>query len=390
MNNLMDIAASWSYWDGDVPSAVPRDVVLPSELRDTLCLVVQGVRRCGKSTLLRQLVEHYGLPPERCLFVNFEDPRLANRLNFELLEELVAAFRGRHNALPAGTPLYYFFDEIQGVEGWQKWLRAKLDRPGGDHFVITGSNAMLLSGELSSTLTGRHRTIELYPFSLAECQALQPTSAQQYLHRGGFPEPLKIEDGDALLRQYFDDIIERDVRERVGARTRQAIRQVVQMVFESAGSELSLRRIAGAAGIAVETAATYIEGAKAAYMLFECPYFAYSARKRASRNSKYYPIDVGLRRTVVTRTGRDLGKALECATFLQLRQRFRDEVWYWRDDGEVDFVVQTATALVPIQVTLDAPHERHHRSLDRFYEHFPHAGEPHFVTVETFEELRTL
>ncbi|MBX3183855.1 MAG: ATP-binding protein [Polyangiaceae bacterium] len=385
--DLLSIAGSWSFWDRPLPGTVAREAPLPKALRDSLCLVVQGVRRCGKSTLLRQLVQRYKLDPRRCLFVNFEDPRLANELTHETLEALVGQFRARH---PRAKRLYFFFDEIQGVEGWQRWLRSKLEQPAGDHFVITGSNATLLSGELSSTLTGRHLSVELSPFSLEECQRLVPgMTLERYLTEGGFPEPLKSEDRDALLRQYFDDIIERDVRERVAARSRQPIRQVMQMAYEAAGSELSLRRLAGAAGIAVETAAAYLEGAKSAYMLFECPYFAYSERKRASRNSKYYPIDPALRRVVVTKGGADLGKSLECAVYLQLRRHHRD-IFYWRDGGEVDFVVQTRAGIVPVQVTLHEPQERHHASLERFYEQFPHAGEAVLVTLDNFADLGSL
>lgn len=380
-DDILEIARTWSYWDRKVPDTVPRLVELPTELRPSVCLVIQGVRRCGKSTLMAQLIGRYGLDPQRCVFVNFEDPRLARVLTFETLEALVDAFRRRH----ADGPLYFFLDEIQGVDGWQKWLRMRLDRSMQDHFVITGSNATLLSGELSSTLTGRHVTVELFPFSLVE---RRPIALDAFLRDGGFPAPAGMggDDGDRLLRQYFDDIIERDVRERVGARSSAPIRQLAQMLFESAGSELSLRRAAGAIGVAVETAASYIDACKAAYLIFECPYFAYSERKRASRNSKYYPIDTGLRRVVVTAAGADRGKSLECATYLKLRQHF-GEVYYWRDGGEVDFVVQHQGSVIPIQVTWDVPKPRHEKGLDAFYDRHPHAAEAVYVTSDTFDSL---
>lgn len=380
--DILDIARAWSFWDREVPASIPRRVDLPDALRDSLCLVIQGVRRCGKSTLLQQLIGHYGLDKARCAFINFEDPRLTSALTFETLQRLVDQFRA---ARPDADRLYFFLDEIQGVEGWQRWLRAQLDRPSGDVFVITGSNAQLLSGELSSVLTGRHLTLELFPFDLDERRARDPqTSVEDYLTDGGFPEPLTMSDGDRLRRQYFDDIVERDVRERVGARSSLPIRQVAQMVFESAGAELSVRRIAGAAGIAADTASSYLEACEAAYLLFSCPFFAFSERKRASHNRKYYPVDSGLRRVVVTRTGEDRGKALECATHLALRRRF-GQVFYWRERGEVDFVVQSRGRVIPVQVTWDAAAERHHRALESFYERFPQAEEAIFVTADTFE-----
>lgn len=380
---ILDIAATWSFWERPVPPSVQRDVDLPAALSDKLCLVIQGVRRCGKSTLLAQLIERYALDPAYCAFLDLEDPRLAGAQSHETLDLLVRAFRQRHGKR---RRLYFFFDEVQGVAGWHRFLRAQLDQAQRNVFVITGSNATLLSGELSSLLTGRHLTVELFPFDLAELRRRKAkTTLAAYLTDGGFPEPLTMPDGDRLRRQYFYDIVERDVRERVGARSSAPLRQVVQMVYESAGSESSLRRIAAAAGIAIETAGAYLEACEAAYLLFACPYFAYSQKQRASRNTKYYPIDNGLRRVVVTRTGDDRGKALECATYLALRRR-HGAVCYWRDRGEVDFVVSRQQTIVPIQVSWHEPTERHHRALEQFYERYPQAQEAVFVTAERFEE----
>lgn len=379
---ILEIAAHWSYWDRPVPVSTPRTVPLPPSLSDRTALVVQGVRRCGKSTLLQQMMSAYELDPARCLYLNGEDPRLLAHLTWETLEGAVEAFRARHDGAPGLT---FFFDEIQGFDGWQKWLRTRLEQRAGDRFVISGSNATLLSGELATTLTGRHRSIEVFPFDLAEARAhTGGLTVEEWLRDGGFPEPLDDDDGDQLRRQYFYDIVERDVRERVGARSSRTLRQVVQMVIEAAGSELSMRRIAGATGISVETAQSYIEACEAAYLLFRVPWFAWSERKRAARNDKFYPIDTGLRRVVATRTGEDRGKALECAVHLTLRRHYTD-VYYWRDRGEVDFVVLEDGDPLPIQVTWDAPQDRHEAALSAFYEQYPRAREAVFVTRDGFE-----
>ena len=381
---LLDIAATWSFWDHPPPPSIPRSVKLPESLSNRIALVIQGVRRCGKSTLLTQLIGRYQLKRRDCLFVNFEDPRLAGCLRFETLERLTRAFGALR---PDAHTLTVFLDEIQWVDGWERWLRAKLERPGRLQFVVSGSNAHLLSGELSSVLTGRHVTVELFPFDFTEFLRVRADGTlADYLYRGGFPEPLIGEEGDLLLRQYFLDILQRDVRERVGARSSLPLRQIAQMVFESAGSELSLRRIAAASGVAVETASAYLDACEQAYLLFSCPWFAYSERRRAQRNRKYYPVDTALRRVAVTRAGSDVGKALECATFVALKKRY-SEVFYWRMTREVDFVVQSADGPRPIQVTVDGATQRHRRALDDFYESFPHAVEPVIVTMENFADV---
>ncbi|MGB0678218.1 MAG: ATP-binding protein [Polyangiales bacterium] len=384
MFDILDIAARWSFWQGKKPRGVERKAALPERLVDSLALVVQGVRRSGKSTLMTQMMQHYGLDPAHCVFLNFEDPRLGLELDHAVLDALTAAFMA---AQPGVATLYFFLDEIQHVRGWQPWLRTQLERPCGHHFILSGSNAQLLSGEFASSLTGRHQSVELFPFSFEEALGLVPgLSIEAYLHTGGFPEPLKLTpgDGDRLRMQYFADIVERDLRERVGARSSTAVKRVVQMAFESAGAELSMRRIAGATGMAVETAASYLEAAQAAYLLFACPFFAYSERKRATRHKKFYPIDPGLRRIAVTRTGEDRGKALECAVYLALRQAGLAPS-YWRGDGEVDFVVDTGEQIVPLQVSWAGPEARHERALEAFYANFPHAAEAVFVSLAEYE-----
>ena len=383
-DELLEVAGAWSFWDRPPPQAVPRSVGLPRSLSNRTVLVVQGVRRCGKSTLLAQLIDRYRLDRRHCLFVNFEDPRLAGCLGFETLERLTRAFG---KLRPAAEVLTVMLDEIQWVDGWQKWLRTQLERPGRFRFVVSGSNSRLLSGELSSALTGRHLTVELFPFDFHEFRRVHPgASAASFLHLGGFPEPQLGGAGDVLLRQYFIDIVHRDVRERVGARSSRTLQQVVQMIFESAGSELSLRRIAAASGVAVETVSAYLEACEQAYLLFACPWFAFSERKRSQRNRKYYPVDTALRRVAVTRSGRDLGKSLECATFVELKKR-RGEVFYWRQSGEVDFVIEGDRGPTPIQVTVAGATERHLRSLDAFYEAFPHANEAVIVTLDNFPDV---
>ncbi len=378
-DEFLRVAAEWSFWETAPPPSVPRTIRLPAELRPDIALVIQGVRRGGKSILLRQLIDRYKLDRTRCLFVNFEDPRLAGSLDHSTLQAMVDAFEAER-----GRDCVYLLDEIQWVEGWQQWLRSQLDRPKGRRFVVTGSNSHLLSGELGSSLTGRHHTVELFPFDFGEFRAARPRAKlDDYLDCGGFPAAATSRDRDMLLRGYFQDIVERDMRERVAARSSLPLRHLVQMLYESAGAETSLRRVAAVLGISVDTAGLYVDAAESAYLAIGCPYFTWSTRQRLVRNRKYYPIDTGLRRVSITTTGRDRGEQLEAATFLLLRRRFR-QVSYWRGSGEIDFVVESTRGLVPVQVSYDAPTERARRAVDEFHETHPTAAEPVFVTAKSF------
>lgn len=385
--NLLGVLHYWSYWDAPPPSAVPRRLELPTSLDPDLAVVIQGVRRCGKSTLLGQMLERYQLDSDLCVFVNFEDPRLLPHLQSDLLFRIVSLFEQRS---PGASSLTFLFDEIQNVPRWESFLHTHLERP-RHRFVVTGSNASLLSGELSTQLTGRYRVAELYPFDFVEAGvAHEGLDAKTYLTQGGFPR-IVLRGGDLALRQqYFRDIVERDISNRVGARDSGPVLRVLQMAFESCGSEMSLRRIAAANGVSPETAGIYLEAAEQAYLLFACPYFTYSSRKRAVRNKKYYPVDPGLRLAVVSSSSPDLGKALENTVFLALRRKY-GEVFYWRDSGEVDFVVMRDGKALPIQVTWEEVKPRHQQSLEEFYEKHPHAHEAVILThSDLMDDFRKL
>lgn len=382
---LKEILSEWSFWDKPPAPSVIRKLALPLHLHQDLALIIQGVRRGGKSTLLRQLPEHYNLPLAQCYFCNFEDPRLLDQLDHTLLSRIIKLAR---NEIVHETPCYFFLDEIQNVKGWEKWVHTQLERPKQNYFILTGSNSCLLSGEFATALTGRHITLELTPFSYAEYKTIFPDhTLESYLMSGGFPRSLTYEKPYQLLQEYFNDIILRDVLKRVHSRSPDSIKQVAKMTFESCGSELSYRKIAAVTGLTVDTVKSYLEACEQAYLLFACPYFAFSEKKRMSKQKKYYPIDSGLRHAIVSSTGKDLGKSLELMIFLGLRQT-HDQVGYWQEihKGEVDFVAMKGQKITPYQVTWENSQPRHEKALQHFYEAFPQAEEAVFITRENAAE----
>jgi predicted AAA+ superfamily ATPase len=379
---LLDILESWSFWGGDAPQEkINRNIRLPKKLSDDLVLIIQGVRRGGKSTLLTQLPRHYQLDLEHCYYCNFEDPRLMNELNHELLSAIVKLARKK---IPAKQACYFFFDEIQHVLAWEKWLHTQLERPKNNYFVVTGSNSFLLSGEYGTALTGRHVSLELFPFSYQEYLEVFPKKKiDSYLVSGGFPRPLTHEAPEKLLQEYFNDIVLRDVLRRVSARSPDPIKQVAKMAFDTCGSQLSYRKIAAVTQLSVDTVQLYLQACEEAYLLFSCPFFAFSEKKRSSRHKKFYPIDPGLRAAITTNATPDLGKSLETCVFLRLKQTVED-VYFWEapHGGEVDFVTVEGQVITPYQVTWNEKQPRHEKALEAFYEAFPQANEAVFVTRE--------
>lgn len=388
LNNqsVTEILHDWSVSNRQTNLNLPREITLPDELYTDLVLIIQGVRRCGKSTLLNQLPKKYTLALSNCFFCNFEDPRLLGALDHNLLNQIVSIARQEVNEK---DPCYFFFDEIQNVKNWEKWMHVQLEKRKNNYFVVTGSNSCLLSGEFATALTGRHLTVELFPFSLSEFQSLLPNKTfEDYLLSGGFPRSLTFPQPYHLLQEYFNDIILRDVLKRVHARTPDAIKQVVKMTFDSCGSELSYRKIAVTTGLTVDTVKAYLEACEQAYLLFSCPFFAFSEKKRAIKQKKYYPIDVGLRYAITSTNHRDLGKSLEILVFLHLKKKYKN-IYYWQEThrGEVDFIITEGNNIIPYQVTWQEPEPHHHKALDNFYATFPQANEAIFITKENAKDF---
>lgn len=384
--SLTEILDEWSFWETPPPTRLKRQLSLPQQLYTDLALVIQGVRRCGKSTLLSQLPQHYNIPLAQCYYCNFEDPRLMGHLDYKTLSQIVTLARKK---ISLSKPCYFFFDEIQNVQEWEKWLHIQLERPKNNYFILTGSNSRLLSGEFATALTGRHVTLELFPFSFSEYKSLFPNNnLEDYLASGGFPRPLLFEQPYQLLQEYFNDIVFRDILKRVHARTPESIKQVLKMAFETCGSELSYRKLAAVTGLSVDTVKSYLEACEDVYLLFSCHYFSFSEKKRLHRQKKYYPIDSGMRHAVTSTTGNDLGKSLELMVFLRLKQT-HEQVFYWQEPhkGEVDFVAIRGKTITPYQVTWGAPEPHHEKALEHFYEQFPQANEAVFITRDNAIEF---
>ncbi len=387
LTEIEAICADWSYWERAIPRSIPREgVSLPQKLDPALPLVLQGVRRCGKSTFLTQLIQKYRIPKEQALFLNFEDPRIPEPCDHKFLDACVQFFRKK---VGANKNIYFFFDEIQNVHHWEKWLHSQIERPNRAYYFLSGSNASLLSGELSTALSGRHWSTELFPFNFSEYQQLTKNRKfETFLKHGGFPKPLQVADSQLLLQQYFKDIVERDIRERVKARSSLQLARMVKAVFESVGSETSLRRLAAVADVAVETVSGYLDACEQAYLIFSVPFFAYSQSKTLQRNKKYYGIDSGLRHSLSITKAADFGKDFENYVFLQLRKKYKN-VFYWKGKHEVDFVVQGDNGPIPIQASIALkPLERHLAGLSEFYETFPHAQEGIHITPQNVAEIQ--
>lgn len=292
--------------------------------------IISGIRRCGKSTVLQQI---NNTMKTKSIYLNFEDPRLAgfdisdlNRLHEIGKEKIVKT---------------YFFDEIQLVNQWEKFVRFRLDE--GYRIFITGSNAAMLSKELGSRLTGRHVSKELFPFSYNEFitfakQKKGKSSLMKYLYGGGFPEYLKTEQQDILM-QLFNDIIIRDIAIRYNIKNATLLQQIAVWLVTNTGKLVSGNSLKKIFGIkSSSTVMEYLSYFTDAYLFFFVSKFSYSHKVQAVNPKKVYCIDNGFINANSVSFSNDSGRMLENLVFLELRRRNYD-IFYFNESKECDFVV---------------------------------------------------
>lgn len=305
--------------------------------------VISGIRRCGKSTLMRQIMARYEAQNASIAYFNFEDVRI---FGFEVSDfaklDAIMHQDGKQYAA-------YFFDEIQNVPSWELFIRQLHDRvhdrvnDARSKIYVTGSNASLLSKELGTRLTGRHLRHELFPFSYTEflahtSQNIGATSFQDYLEKGGFPEYLKSNSIE-VLQMLVRDIVLRDVAVRYGIRSTEALMNITLFLLSNVGKEHTFNRLRNAFGIgSANTVSDFLSWLEDAYLLFFLPRFSWSAKNIAVNPRKAYGIDTGLIRANSKSFSEDFGRLLENAVYLYLRQSY-ESLYYFREEGECDFVV---------------------------------------------------
>ncbi|MDP2335491.1 MAG: ATP-binding protein [Bacteroidota bacterium] len=326
---------------------------LPTNLENH-ALIISGIRRCGKSTLLRQLIKQ---DEGKVFFINFDTPKLFDfDLNdFELLDSLI---------LESGASSLYF-DEIQVVNGWELYVRQKLDQK--YRVSITGSNASLLSQELGTKLTGRHISKELFPFSFSEfCRFTQTepdaNAFANYLTKGGFPEYLRS-DNPEILSSLLDDILFRDIVVRYGIRDVRSLKRLLIFLISNVSNLFTANKFTQVLGIKSSTTILdYLSFFEQAYLIKLMPRFAYSYRAQIVNPRKIYIIDNGLIGAISASFSFDLGRRLENAVFWSLNQMHNELCYFSEQSFECDFVIcQNKQAIELIQVCSELNADNHAR-----------------------------
>lgn len=349
-----------------------RDLGVEREVLDQLektivapqIIVITGLRRVGKSTLLAQIANRY--LKDGYYFVNFEDERLLNFQvkDFDLLHEtLIGLF---------GVKQTFLFDEIQNVPEWERFVRRLHDQ--GYKFIVAGSNASLLSQELGTRLTGRSIRVELFPFSFREFLSFKKVEApdfkvlttkqkgqllkltKDYIVSGGIPDSLKYPELE-IHKTLYDDVLYRDIATRYKLDNVKSLKELTFYLVSNISTLTSFNKLKELLKLgSVNTVKSYVDYLEDSWLFFVVNKYAYSVKEQQIAAKKIYCIDTGLVGSVGFSFSENKGKLMENVVYLQLRRKHQD-VYYYKtaQDYEVDFFLPKENAFIQVSQYFDLP-----------------------------------
>ncbi len=407
------ILKQWNPWwqEGKVPfdkMRFARELILSKLLKLISAkeiLVLSGVRRSGKSTLMYQMIDALiksGVLPKNIVYFNFDEP--IKHKDTELLEKVYNIFLEINN--PKGRK-YVFFDEIQNVKAWEQWFKKYYDLLGENiKFVVSGSNTSMLSDHLAQLLTGRMLKQEIFPLSYHEFLSFQNIKIQdvdlqkealkhhlsKYLKKGGFPEVVLESDDDISnkrLKEYFDSILLRDIIASHNIRESAKLTLLANYMTTNICTLQSYNRLSKTSNIALTSLIEYVSLLENAYLMFQINKFSYSLKTSMLHYhpKKIFCIDNGMRNAVSFIFSQDNGKLAENLVFIELKRREKS-IYYWKEKKECDFVIKdNDNSLTAINVSYtDKLDEREVEALHLFKETYKSKVKQMIVITKDIEK----
>ncbi len=358
----------YEYWENDLPDIMPRESRIGS---GNLISDVVGIRRCGKTFLMFAKIKELlkDVDKKSTIYINFENRKLFPPKQ-EYFNELVE-FIYSENLLEKGK-VYVFFDEVQRIDGWEKFARSIYDEfKGKIKIFVSGSSANLLSRDYGSLLTGRHITTTLLPLTFKEFLVFKGYNTrevvtekgranirkflEEYLQFGGFPEVVLSQNKEQILSQLFNDILSRDILTRT-VRKENILEEFAYYLAGNITSLLSFNKMADyfksrGIKVSVQTLENYFWLIRNSFLFFDNLIFSYKIKDQFQNPRKIYCIDNGLANLIGFKFSKDYGKLYENAVFLKLKKDSIDnasvKIHYWKNPQheEVDFVVKEGTKI---------------------------------------------
>lgn len=337
--------------------------------------VLTGVRRCGKSTILRMIMEKLqnerGISADQIVAMRFDSMEYEDMTAKQMFEVVKAK-------LCKNKKTYFFLDEVQEIEGWERVVNSLASDYNVDLYV-TGSNSRMMSSEISTYLTGRYVSFRIFPLSFEEYLTFRReytevkdvhTELADYIRLGGFPathlRDYSQDEVYTIVRDIYNSTLFSDIVRRNQIRKVDQLERVVKYTFSNVGNTFSAKSISDYLKsehrkIDNETVYSYLEKLEKAYLLHRCARYDLQGKEVLKTQEKFYLADTALRYSVLGYNPDSVASSLENVVYLELCRRGYEVNIGKTIDGEVDFVAQRQGEKLYVQVTQEIRSEKTER-----------------------------
>lgn len=361
---ILEILNDWNFWRKELDAGKKRQEYVNScldFLKPNVIVAIIGVRRSGKSYLMRQVAKELakkGIKKEELLIINFEDVRFTE-FSTKLLNDIYEIYL---EVLKPTSKPFIFLDEIHNVPNWEKWVRT-IHELNKAKIIISGSSSKLLAGELATVLTGRHLDVTIFPLSFKEFLLFKnieikdeldliskkieiKRALNEYSEFGGFPEVVLNEEKRQLLSKYFEDVVTKDVEKRYKIRKGEKLRSLTRFYLTNIANPITFSSLSKFLKISKNTIEKFSNYLEDAHALFFVKKFSFSFKEQEKSARKVYAIDPGLSNVIGFRFSENRGKLMENMIAVEILRKkslnLNLDFYYWKDyqQNEVDFVVK--------------------------------------------------
>ncbi|MBU0758119.1 MAG: ATP-binding protein [Nanoarchaeota archaeon] len=346
-------------------------------------LKIMGIRRCGKTTLMYQTINYLltekKIDPKKILYVQLDDSGLSLHNKETIIKDILDNYQELVGCNLKKENIFVFFDEVQYIENWDSWIKTYYDST-NLKFVLSGSSTLLIEKTSVEKLTGRQLDFLIYPFSFREYLSINKVHLKlkssmdqsnmneieinadvlskkdeikinliNYINSGGFPEVVSLKEDlrKIKLRQYFNDIIYRDIIKVFNLRNANTIEELAVYFMKHIGKQFNYAGLSNIFKVSTDTIIEYTDFLKKSFLFDIVTFYSDSLKSTIRKDRKIYCIDSGLPGSIILQI--DEGHIIENIVYSNLKRKFKN-IYYWKDRYEVDFIVRTPDMILPIEV----------------------------------------
>ena len=354
--------------------------------RDTpLVKILAGIRRCGKSTILEMLKEELlesGISAAHIISLRYTSEALEENMSSKEM------YLGIKKQIKDNERYYLLLDEVQEVSGWEKAINSLLEEENTDIYV-TGSNSKLMSGEISSYLTGRYIMIPVYTLSFSEYLRFKQGDSRSkkellldYIRMGGFPIVARsnFDESSAyqIVEGIYNSVVNSDITRRYNIQNLDLFHRVVKFVVENVGKTFSANAIAKflkseGRSLSIESIYNYLSYLEKAFVIYRCPRYDLQGKSVLKTQEKFYLADPSLKYSIMGFNPKSIASMLENLVYFELRRRGYDVYIGKNETKEIDFVAVSRDEQMYVQVCRNLPEDsdRELANLLELKDHYP-------------------